>query len=63
MSRLFARNDGPGINALPCQEIDLCSSLELARSKFDECKSGELPEAAIVRLSKQLLVFQKLGVL
>jgi hypothetical protein len=33
----------------------------MAHSRFEECKSDELPEAAIVRLSKQLLVFQKLG--
>jgi hypothetical protein len=33
----------------------------MARSRFEECKSDELPEAAIVRLSMKLLVFQRLG--
>jgi hypothetical protein len=56
-----ARNDVPGINALPCQEIGFCSSPEMARSRFEERKPDELPESAIVRLSKQMLVFQKLG--
>jgi predicted Zn-ribbon and HTH transcriptional regulator len=56
-----ARNDVLGINALPCQKIGFCSSPEMAPSRFEECKSDELPEAAIVRLSKQLLVFHKLG--
>jgi hypothetical protein len=33
----------------------------MARSRFEECKSDELPEAVIVRLSMKLLVFQRLG--
>jgi hypothetical protein len=33
----------------------------LGRSIIDKCKPGELPEAAILRLSMKLLVFQRLG--
>jgi hypothetical protein len=33
----------------------------MPRSKFEECKSDELPDAVIVRLSMKLLIFQRLG--
>jgi hypothetical protein len=57
----FARNEVPEKSTLPCREIISGYLPELSLSGKDKCKSGKLPVMVIVRLSKKLLVFQRLG--